>query len=96
MVLVMPDHETHRRIDRALTGKEYDWIHKLMDQAAPYLAGHHRRVGHDQETVLAVFLRSGGDLGAVISAEAHLLADREFSRSKKILSNLFKQKRVRR
>lgn len=79
-------------IDRLLTGKEYDWVHKLMDSAAPHLGGHHRRVGHDQETVTMIFLMSGGDLGAVISAEAHILADQEFSLNKQILKPLFKRK----
>lgn len=84
----MPDKQAHLRIDRLLLGKEYPFVHETLDAATQVLGPHHRRYTHNQETVLAIFLRSGGDLGALVAAEAHILADREYSRSKKILSDL--------
>jgi len=64
-----------------------------MDKSGAHLGPRHRKVGHDQETVLAIYAKSGGDLKALISAEAHLLADHEVSRSKKLLRELFKGKK---
>ena len=92
-VIKIPSHSTHRAIDRALFGKEFQWIHDLMDKSGAHLGPQHRKIGHDQETVIAIFALSGGDLKALISAEAHLLADTEVSRSKKLLRELFSGKK---
>ena len=84
----MPEREKHLKIDRLLFGKEFPEVHRLLDFGVQQLGPHHRKVTHNQETVGLIFLMSGGDLGALVSAEVHILADREFSRSQKILREM--------
>jgi len=90
----MPSHYEHKRIDRLLTGREYPEVHKLLDIAHPFLGPHHRQVGHDQEAVAIAFLLSGGDLGALVSAEAHIIVDQQDTFIKKTVQNLFPQKKA--
>lgn len=90
----MPSHEEHRKITRALTGKDYDWIHKLMDHAVSYLGPRHRIVGHDPETVALAFVLSGGDLGAAIAAEAHILVDKQDTFIKKLVREVLSGKKT--
>jgi len=89
----MPNRETHLLLDRLLTKTERPWVHNMLDAYVQQLGPHHRRKTHTQEMVALIFLKSGGDIGALISAEAHILADREFSRSQKILRKLLNSKR---
>ena len=90
----MPSHEEHKKITRIITGKDYDWIHKMMDFAVPYLGPRHRIVGHDQETVALAFVLSGGDLGAAIAAEAHILVDKQDTFIKKSITQLLGRKKT--
>jgi len=90
----MPSHKIHRIIDKLLTGREYGWVHELLDVGVKQLGPQHRRLTHNQETCGLIFLLSGGDIGALVSAEAHLLADEEFTRSKRILSKMLGIKKL--
>jgi len=84
----MPERKTHLLIDRLLLGKEYPFVHGMLDIATPILGPHHRRVTHTPEMLAYIFLKSGGNLNALIAGEIHILADREFSRSQKFLRKL--------
>jgi hypothetical protein len=87
LATIMPDRKTHEFLTRALTGKDYSWVHDVLDVAVKELGPHHRRYTHNQETVAMIFLQSGGDLGALIAAEAHIMADVEVSRAQRILNH---------
>ncbi|MFQ6064224.1 MAG: hypothetical protein ACE5L6_01995 [Candidatus Bathyarchaeia archaeon] len=90
----MPRHKTHRKVDRLVLGREYEWVHKLLDTAAPALGPSHRKVGHDQESAGLIFLLSRGDLKALISAELHIALDKHDTELKKMLRKmLFGKKR---
>lgn len=84
----MPSHDVHKKITKALTGKEYAWVHKMLDVGVKQLGPHHRKHTHTQEMCGLILLMSGGDLGALVAAESHILADREFTRSKRFLTKL--------
>jgi len=69
----MPSHNTHRRIDRLVLGKEYPHIHWYKDKPFRYLGPSHRRLRHDLETDLLIGAICGPD--ALLSALMHDAAD---------------------
>ncbi len=85
----MPDAKTHAKINRLMLGKDYLWVSALMDKPAAYLGPSHRRVFHDQDTAFLIFLRSGGDVKALMAAELHIAADREYTQAKRALNKMF-------
>ena len=70
----MPGHREHRRIDRAVLGREYPHVHRLKDRAYKVLGRRHRIVGHDPLFNLLIGCVFGPD--AFLSACLHDLADK--------------------
>lgn len=66
----MPDHRTHRRVERLLLGREFPWVHREKDALYPILGPRHRIYGHDFLFDLLLFLRSG-DPRVLASALLH-------------------------
>lgn len=54
----MPSHKLHRLLDRVVLGREYPWVHKLMDSPALLLGKKHRVLFHDPQTALLIALLS--------------------------------------
>jgi len=76
----MPDHRTHRRIDKAFLGKEYPDVHKWMDEPYKWLGPRHRILRHDPFSIL---LKYRNDPNRLTAALLHLLADKGISALKR-------------
>jgi len=78
----MPSHKVHRLIDRLVLGKEYDFVHKLMDLPALVLGEKHRVLFHDPATALLIAVATG-DAKAGAACLLHQITDKIFTEAKK-------------
>jgi len=67
----MPSHDVHRQIDRLFLGKEYDHVHKWMDEPVKWLGFNHRICRHNPLILLMRF----GPTDEFVSAMLHLGTD---------------------
>lgn len=80
MVIGMPSHYTHKKIDKIILGKEYPDVHKWIDEPVKWLGPRHRILRHDIGTIA---LRYYGDRERTISAYMHLITDKYHSKYKR-------------
>jgi hypothetical protein len=61
-------------VSQLLLGDKFSWVHHYMDGPAKSLGPAHRRLRHDDETALSLWLRSG-DSRAYLAARLHIYMD---------------------
>ena len=72
----MPNHKTHRQIDKLILGKEFPKVHEFLDKPAAWVKRGHRRFRHGEDIIAWVFL-ANRNAKAAMAAKLHLLADKE-------------------
>jgi len=90
----MPNRKIHNKINRAILGKDYDWINKIMDAPSQFLGKKHRKVLHHPIDALWISaLTRDPKAGAAVLL--HSLTDSLFSSIGKKPKNVkyFKKKR---
>jgi len=77
----MPDHRTHRKLNRLILGADYDEINKLLDFPYVVYRGRHRRLFHDKETVAMVYALTRNEKKAMAAA-LHIALDKADSKNR--------------
>jgi len=78
----MPSRKIHRMIDRIILGKDYDWLHKLIDYPSVFLGPKHRILFHSPRDPIITYLLTN-DLDAALSHYLHILTDKAVTKAKK-------------
>ena len=79
----MPDHRTHRKLNRLVLGEDHDDVNKLLDFPWLVYRGRHRRLFHDKQTVAMIYALTRNERKAMAAA-LHIALDRVDSRTKAV------------
>ncbi len=67
----MPSHDIHKMVDRIVLGREYEHVHKWMDEPVKWLGVKHRMCRHNPLILLMRF----GISDDFVAAMLHLYTD---------------------
>lgn len=88
ILLYMPTHKVHRFFEKLILGKEYPWVHRLLDHPFGLNLGiqHRKYFGHDILSILILYYLSGYNDDVLKSALLHNILDRmiKYEESKKL------------
>jgi hypothetical protein len=73
----LPSHRIHRMVERALLGREYPDVHRILDLPAYFVGKSHRRYLHDPLTAYLVGYALHGHRGGLASL-LHIIVDRVY------------------
>ena len=79
----MPSRKIHRLVDQILLGKDYEWLHKMIDYPSTLLGPYHRILFHNPAIDPIITAIITGDVDAGISHYLHIKTDEYFSKKKK-------------
>lgn len=75
----MPTYQVHKLFRKLLGLEKYWWVDKLVDYPSRFLGRKHRKLFHDLETTLLLYLLTG-DVNVVKAHLLHILVDKLFSK----------------
>lgn len=79
----MPSRRIHKLVDQILLGKDYEWLHKYIDNPSKYLGPYHRILFHNPAIDPLITAIITDDIDAAISHYLHIKTDEYFSKKKR-------------
>jgi len=80
---MVPSRRIHSMVTRMLLGKDYEWLHCLIDFPSRWLGKRHRILMHSDVDPLITLVMTG-DPDAALAHYLHIKLDRMCSRDKKL------------